>query len=131
MSATLTAPYKDLGPNGDYPIEANYGIRIYDNKGEIIPEIGEIKATLKGGLRTNHVGIVQLLDGEKKNIGKAEVVKIIIAKPENMELKDINACGFKSIDEAVDYVSREHKEEFERDGVMTVYYFKVTEKTNE
>ncbi len=128
MSATLTAPYKDLGPNGDYPIEANYGIRIYDNKGEIIPGIGETKATLKGGLRTNHIGIVPLLDGNKENIGNAEVIKIIIAKPENMELKDINACGFQSIDEAIAYVSTEHKEEFDRDGVMTVYYFKVIEK---
>lgn len=130
MSATLTAPYKELGPNGDYPIEANYGIRIYDNKGEVIPEVADLKATLKGGLRTNHVGVVPLLDGNKENIGKAEVVKIVIAKPENMSLEDINACGFDSIEKAIEYVSTEHKEEYERDGVMTIYYFKVVEKTN-
>ncbi len=127
MSATLQAPYKDLGPNGDYFIEANYGIRIYDNKGEVIPAIGEVKATLKGGLRTNHIGIVPLLDGEKKNIGKAEVIKVIIAKPENMDLTDLKAAGFNSKEEALQYVSTEHKEEFDRDGVMTIYYFKVTE----
>lgn len=125
MSATLQAPYKELGPNGDYFIEANYGVRIYDNKGEVIPDIGIVKATLKGGLRTNHVGIVPLLDGEKKNVGDAEVLKIIIAKPENMDLKDIQACGFNTLEDAIQYVSTEHADEFNRDGLMTIYYFRV------
>ncbi len=128
MSHTLRAPYKELGPNGDYYIEANYGIRIYDNNGEIIPEIGDLRATLKGGLRTNHIGIVPLLNGEKQNIGEAEVVKVIIAKPENMDLKDLRSAGFNSLENALDYVSVEHKEEFERDGVMTIYYFKVAKR---
>ena len=128
MSQTLRAPYAFLGPNGDYVIEANFGVRIYDNKGEEIPAVGELRATLKGGLRTNHVGIVPLLDGNKQNIGKAEVTKIIIAKPENMDLEHLQAAGFQNREEAIGYVSTEHKEEFERDGVMTVYYFKVVER---
>lgn len=125
MSATLQAPYKDLGPNGDYFIEANYGIRIYDNKGEIIPEIGETSATLKGGLRTNHIGRVPLLDGAKRNIGEVEVIKIIIAKPENIDIEDLKACGFEKIEDAINYVATEHLEEYSRDGVMTIYYYKV------
>ena len=106
----------------------NFGVRIYDNKGEVIPEIGVIKATLKGGLRTNHVGIVPLLDGEKKEVGKVEVTQIIAAKPENMPIEHIKNCGFESLEDAVNYVSIEHKEEFDRDGVMTIYYFRVVSK---
>lgn len=128
MSSTVRAPYAFLGENGDYPAEMNFGIRIYDNKGEVIPEIGELTATLKGGLRVNFVGEVPLLDGEKKNIGTAEVVQIVSAKPENMQMEHINACGFKTSQEAIDYVSAEHKEEFDIDGVMTVYYFKVVSR---
>jgi hypothetical protein len=126
MSSTVNAPYAFLGKNGDYPVEMNFGIRIYDNKGEIIPQVGELKATLKGGLRVNHIGIVPLLDGAKENIGDAEVIQIISSKPENMPIEHIKACGFNNLEDAITYVSNEHKEEFERDGIITIYYFKVT-----
>lgn len=125
MSATLNAPYAELGPGGDYPIEANYGIRIYDNKGEVIPAVGEVAATLKGGLRTNYLGEVPILDGEKERVGLAKVLMIVAAKPENMNLEHILACGFKNIEQAVVYAKREHAEEFERDGVLTVFYYQV------
>ncbi len=128
MSSTVRAPYKFLGENGDYPVEMNFGIRIYDNKGEVIPEIGEIKATLKGGLRTNYIGVVPLLDGNKKVVGKAQVSMIVSAKPEEMPIEYIRDCGFETLEDAIKYVSNEHKEEFERDGVMTIYYFKVVER---
>lgn len=42
-----------------------------------------------------------------------------------MEL--IKLCGFKTIEDAIDYVTAEHGVEFARDGVMTVYVYKVTE----
>ena len=127
MSSTLIAPYKDLGPGGDYTIEANYGIRIYDDKGEEIPKVGETAATLKGGLRTNYIGIVPILNGDKNTVGKAEVKKIICCKPLNCDLTDLMNCGFNSLDDALDYVKNEHGEEYNRDGVITIYYYKVIE----
>lgn len=50
MSSTIKAPYAFLGEGGDYAIEVNFAIRIYDTKGETIPNVGEIGYTLKGGL---------------------------------------------------------------------------------
>jgi hypothetical protein len=125
MSSTLQAPYAELGEGGDYFIEANYGIRIYDDKGEIIPKVGELGATLKGGLRTNFLGDVPILNGQKETIGIAEVTMIISAKPEHMSRKHIRACGFESMNEAVEYVKANHGEEYARDGVLTIYYFIV------
>lgn len=127
MSSTVYAPYKDLGEGGDYPIEINFAIRVYDTKGEKIPDIGELGYTLKGGLRTNRIGIVPLLDGVKDQVGKAEVLKVIAANPQNMGINLIKSCGFKTIDDAIEYVKTEHGEEFARDGVMTIYVYKVTE----
>lgn len=129
MSSTVFAPYAHLGEGGDYPVEINFAIRVYDNIGEKIPDVGQTGYTLKGGLRTNRIGIVPLLDGTKQQIGKAEVLKTIAAKPENMDLQLIKSCGYKDIDEAIDYVKSEHGEEFARDGVMTIYVYKVTEIT--
>ncbi len=130
MSSTVFAPYLDLGEGGDYPIEINFAIRVYDtiDKGEKIPDIGEVGYTLKGGLRTNRIGIVPLLDGVKDQVGKAEVLKVIAAKPQNMDIELINLCGFGTTEDAIDYVKSEHGEEFARDGVMTVYIYKVTER---
>ncbi len=127
MSSTIRAPYKNLGEGGDYPIEMNYAIRIYDNLGEKIPKVGEISASLKGGQRTNHLGEVPLLDGNKNDIGVAEVIEIISACPKHMKLAHIKACGFDSVEKAVEYAKKEHSEEFERDGVLTVFYYKVKE----
>jgi len=129
MSSTIRAPYAFLGPNGDYPVEMNFAVRIYDTKGERIPEVGELSASLKGGQRTNHVGIVPLLDGKKERVGEAEIIKIVIAKPENMDLDLLKMCGFANLEEATEYVKREHGDEFERDGVMTVFVFQVTKRT--
>lgn len=126
MSSTVTAPYAFLGEGGDYKIEVNFAVRVYDNKGEIIPNVGEVGHTLKGGLRTNRVGIVPLLDGNKDEVGKAEVLKIVAAKPQNMDMELIKSCGFDTIEDAVNYVQTEHGEEFERDGVMTIFVYKVT-----
>ena len=67
-----------------------------------------------------------LLDGLKNEVGKAEVLKIVAARPENMDMDLIKSCGFKTIDEAIDYVKSEHGEEFVRDGVMTIYVYRVT-----
>jgi hypothetical protein len=127
MSSTVRAPYLELGIGGDYPVELNYAVRIYTNppQNEIIPKIGVISASLKGGQRTNFHGEVPLLDGDKKEIGKAEILKIISARPEFMPLEDIKTCGFETIETAIDYVKREHGEEFERDQVMTVFYYRV------
>lgn len=129
MSSTVYAPYLELGEGGDYPIEINFAIRIYNTveKGEKIPDVGEIGYTLKGGLRTNRIGIVPLLDGVKDQVGKAEVLKVIAAKPENMDMELIKSCGFKTIEDAIEYVKSEHGEEFARDGVMTIYVYRVTE----
>jgi hypothetical protein len=127
VSSTVTAPYAFLGEGGDYKIEVNFAVRVYDNKGEKIPNIGEVGYTLKGGLRTNRVGIVPLLDGNKDEVGKAEVLKIVAAKPQNMDMELIKSCGFETIEDAVDYVQTEHGEEFARDGVMTIFVYKVTE----
>ena len=127
MSSTVTAPYAFLGEGGDYKIEVNFAVRVYDDKGEKIPDVGEVGYTLKGGLRTNRVGIVPLLDGNKDEVGKAEVLKIVAAKPQNMDMELIKFCGFKTIEDAVDYVQTEHGEEFTRDGVMTVFVYRVTE----
>lgn len=132
MSSTVRAPYIDLGPGGDYPIEMNYAIRIYTNppQNEKIPNVGEEGATLKGGQRTNFHGLVPILDGDKKPVGWAEVTRIVSARPEFMPIEEVVACGFKDLSEAVDYVKREHGEEFERDGVMTVFHYRV-KKLNE
>lgn len=127
ISFTVEAPYLELGEGGDYKIEINFAIRIYDNKGEKIPKVGELGYTLKGGLRTNRIGIVPLFDGKKDVVGKAQVIKVVSAKPEDMDYDLIRACGFDTKKQAIDYVQSEHKEEFERDGVMTVYVFRVTE----
>ena len=128
MSSTVYAPYKELGPGGDYPVEINYAIRIYTNppQNEKVPNVGEESATLKGGQRTNFHGNVPILDGDKKQIGWAEVTKIISARPQYMPIEEINSCGFNSINEAVDYAKKEHGEEFERDGVLTVFHYRVT-----
>jgi hypothetical protein len=128
MSSTVRAPYIELGKGGDYPVEMNYAVRIYDNLGEKIPNVGEYGASLKGGQRTNFIGEVPLLDGSKEPVGKAEIVRIVSAKPENILESEVQQCGFKNIEEAIEYVAREHKEEFERDGVMTVFTYKVTER---
>lgn len=125
MSSTMKAPYLHLGSNGDYPIEANFGVRVYDDKGERIPQIGALSYTLKGGLRTNHIGMVPLLNGKKEEVGKAEVLKIISATLENMDGDLILLCGFASKQGALDYVLREHREEYERDGVITIFVYKV------
>lgn len=127
MSYTILAPYEKLGEGGNYPIEINYGVRVYTNKNEKIPEIGEFGYSLKGGLRTNRIGKVPLLDGEKQNVGTAEVVKIVSAKPQNMDLVLLQKCGFENVEEATKYAETEHFDEFERDGVITVFEFKVVE----
>jgi len=127
MPSTVTAPYAFLGEGGDYKIEVNFAVRIYDNKGEKIPNVGEVGYSIKGGLRTNRVGVVPLLDGNKDEVGKVEVLKIVASKPHNMDMELIKLCGFKTIEHAIDYVQTEHGEEFSRDGVMTVFVYKVTE----
>ena len=127
MSQTVYAPFKQYGPGGDYPVEVNYAVRIYDNKGETIPKVGEISASLKGGQRTNHHGKVPILNGKMDTVGWAEIIKIISYRLEHADLADIKACGFDSVEAAVDYVKKEHAEEFARDGVLTVFYFKVVE----
>lgn len=127
MSSTFTAPFASWGEGGDYKIEVNFAIRVYDTKGEKIPDVGEIGYTLKGGLRTNRIGIVPLFDGVKNEIGKAEVLKVIASKPHNMDISLVNLCGFKTIEDAINYVKTEHSEEFVRDGVMTIYVYKVAE----
>ncbi len=127
MSATTQAPYGQLGPGGDYPVEMNYGLRIYNlpPKNERVPEVGEEAASLKGGQRTNYHGEVPILDGEKKRIGTAEILRIVSARPEYMPEAEIKACGFNTIEEAVEYAKREHGEEFARDGVITIYHYRV------
>jgi hypothetical protein len=130
MSSTFRAPYAELGEGGDYYIEANYGIRIYDDKGEVIPSAGEKAATLKGGLRTNFLGIVPLLNGRKEVVGSAEVTMVISAKPENMPIEHINACGFHHAQEAREYIMQFHREEYERDGVFTIYYYTVKSRND-
>lgn len=132
MLSTVRAPYIDLGPGGDYPVEMNYAIRIYINppQNEKIPKIGEEGATLKGGQRTNFHGLVPILDGDKKSVGWAEVTRIVSARQNFMPVKEVMDCGFKDINEAVEYAKREHGEEFERDGVLTVFHYRV-EKLNE
>jgi hypothetical protein len=127
MSTTIYAPFKEFGENGDYPIEVNFAVRIYDDKGERIPAIGEIAASLKGGQRTNHIGIVPLLNGNKKEVGKAAILKIISAKPQHISLEDLKLCGFNCLGQAIEYVEREHLAEFARDGVFTIFHFKVVE----
>ncbi len=125
MSSTVRAPYRDLGKGGDYPVEMNYAVRIYDDKGEKILRVGETGASLKGGQRTNYVGIVPLLNGKKERVGEAEILRIVSAKPGNITLKELKLCGFKTPKDAIDYVKRVHEEEFERDGVFTIFFFKV------
>ncbi len=132
MSSTVRAPYEKLGPGGDYPIEINYAIRIYTNppQNEKIPSVGEESATLKGGQRTNFHGEVPILNGDKKQVGWAELTKIISARPQYMPVEEIEACGFTSIDESIEYAKREHGEEFERDGVLTVFHYRVARLDN-
>jgi hypothetical protein len=132
MSSTVYAPYKELGPGGDYPVEINYAIRIYTNspQNEKIPNIGEESATLKGGQRTNFHGDVPILNGDKKQVGWAELIKIVSARPQYMPMEEVKACGFTSVNEAMDYAKREHKEEFERDGVLTVFHYRVVRLDN-
>ncbi|MBC8495330.1 hypothetical protein H8D36_04205 [archaeon] len=84
MSSTVRAPYENLGEGGDYHVEMNFAIRVYDNRGEVIPEIGALGASLKGGQRTNYHGSVPLLDGKKMLVGLAEIIAIISARPEYM-----------------------------------------------
>ena len=130
MSSTVFAPYLFLGEGGDYPIEINFAVRIYDNKGEIIPPVGALGYSLKGGLRTNRVGLVPLLNGGKIEVGKVEVLKIVAAKPENMDTLLLTHCGFKSVEDAIKYAETEHSDEFTRDGVLTIFVFKVVELYN-
>jgi len=132
MSSTIRAPYLNLGPGGDYPVELNYAVRIYTNspQNEIIPDVGQESASLKGGQRTNFHGEVPILDGDKNQVGWAEITKIISARPKFMPLEEVNSCGFMSMDEAVEYVKKEHGEEYERDGVLTVFHYKVTKLDN-
>lgn len=132
MSATVKSPFLRFGLGGDYLVELNYGVRIYTNppQNEIIPNIGEESASLKGGQRTNFFGEVPLLDGDKKQIGWVEITKIVSAKPEHMPEEEIQLCGFKNMNEAVNYVKKEHGEEFDRDGVLTVFHFKVKKLNN-
>ena len=125
MSSTVIAPWKHLGEGGDYPIEVNFAVRVYDNKGETIPAVGELGYSLKGGLRTNRVGAVPLLNGEKVEVGKAEVMKIIASKPKDMDTELINSCGFATLEKAIEYVQTEHGEEFKRDSVFTIFVYKV------
>ena len=129
MSSTLQAPYAYLGPGGDYPIEANFGIRVYDNIGEVIPAVGKLGYTLKGGLRTNYIGNVPLMDGTKKVVGIAEVLCVIACKPENMDPLLLRACDFESLEDALTYVRAEHGEEFARDSVFTVYIYRTVSRT--
>lgn len=42
-----------------------------------------------------------------------------------MDMSLIEACGFRTIDDAIDYVKAEHGEEFARDGVITIYVYKI------
>jgi hypothetical protein len=127
MSSTVRAPCKKFGPNGDYPVEMNYAVRIYTNppQNEKIPNVSEESVSLKGGQRTNFFGDVPLLDGNKEQIGWAEITKIVSARPEYMPVEEIKLCGFENIDEAVVYAKKEHGEEFDRDGVLTIFHFKV------
>ncbi len=127
MSSTFKAPYEWLGKGGDYQIEVNFAVRIYNKEpyNQKIPDVGELAASLKGGQRTNYHGHVPLLDGNKDIIGLAEIVEIVSARPKYMELEHIQNCGFPTLEKALDYVKKD--EEFERDGVMTVFYYKITE----
>lgn len=127
MSSTVKAPYKELGLGGDYPVELNYAVRIYTNppQNEIIPAIGQESASLKGGQRTNFHGKVPILNGDKEQVGWAELMKIVSARPQYMPLEEVLKCGFSTIDDAVEYAKREHGEEFNRDGVLTVFHYRV------
>jgi hypothetical protein len=127
MSSTIRAPYAELGPGGDYPVEVNYAVRIYNTPplNEKVPEVGEESASLKGGQRTNFHGPVPVLDGNKKEIGWAELTRIVSARPEFMPLSEVQACGFATMESAVEYAKREHGDEFDRDGVITVFHYKV------
>ena len=127
MSSTIKAPFKKFGKGGDYEIEMNYAIRIYTNPpfNEIIPKIGQEAASIKGGQRTNFHGLVPLLDGDKKEIGWAELTKTVSARVEFMPLKEFQDCGFDSPEQAVDYVKTLHNEEFKRDRVLTVFHYRI------
>ena len=131
MSSTVRAPYAHLGPGGDYAVEMNYAVRVFDTAGETIPAAGECGACLKGGQRTNHFGPVPLLDGLKRRVGSAEVFRIVSARPEHLPEADLAACGFPSAAAALDFAARIHSEEFARDGVLTVYHFRVLERITE
>jgi hypothetical protein len=127
MSHTVRAPYARLGPGGDYAVEINFAVRVYDRDGETIPRPGALGACLKGGQRTNHFGPVPLLDGSKNPIGQAEVLRIVSARPGDMPIEELALCGFATQQAALDFVRRIHGEEFDRDGVFTVYHFRVLE----
>jgi hypothetical protein len=131
MSSTVFAPYSELGPGGDYPVEMNYAIRVYNTppQNEMIPAVGQEAASLKGGQRTNYHGELPLLDGKKKKIGWAELTRIVTARPEHMPLEEVKACGFDTMEEAVAYAKSEHGDEFDRDGVLTVYHYHVVRIT--
>ncbi|MFA7301000.1 MAG: hypothetical protein WC069_01715 [Candidatus Shapirobacteria bacterium] len=129
MSSTVFAPYEKLGPNGNYPIEMNFGLRFYPPN-DPVPEVGHIGASLKGGQRTNFIGLVPILVSNADNtgldvVGQAEITRIQSARPENMPIEDIIACGFKTTDEAIIFVQEQHKDEFERDGVLTIYHYRI------
>jgi len=71
---------------------------------------------------------VTLLDGAKEVVGTAEVVKVISAKPEGIDLEDLKKCGFETAKKALEYVKAEHGEEFNRDGVFTIYFYRVVSR---
>lgn len=71
-----------------------------------------------------------ILNGDKKQVGWAEITKIVSARPKFMPLEEIEACGFTNIDEAIEYAKKEHSEEYERDGVLTVFHYKVVKLNN-
>ena len=125
MSRTVRAPYGHVGPGGEYAVDMNFAVRVWDHEGEIIPPEGHTGASLKGGQRTNHLGAVPLLDGNHNRIGTAEVVRIVSARPEQMPGDDLMRCGFSSLDAALAFVRRVHPVEYERDGVLTVFHFRV------
>ena len=112
-------------------MEMNFAIRVWDHEGETIPAAGGAGACLKGGQRTNHFGPVPLLDGRKNHVGRAEVFRIVSALPEEMPEEELARCGFGSRQAALDFVRRLHGEEFARDGVFTVFHFRVLELSGE
>ena len=66
--------------------------------------------------------------GIGRHIGTAEVVRIVSARPEQMSADDLAQCGFPSLDAALAFVRRVHADEYDRDGVFTVFHFRVVER---